>query len=149
MAAWIKSADRDHYKGVWQLVSHYSSFILGTDGWDNDRVCFIIHDGSWRYGSCYRVRDPGNWHHFVGTFNRAGPNNQRKKLYVDGILRDQNNAGGNRRLRNDGGPIDLGHRECCNHGNFNGWMDEVMIYDRALSQGEITELYESYSGRIQ
>ena len=87
--------------------------------------------------------------HFVGTFNRSGANNQRKKLYVNGVLRDQNNAGGNRRLRNDGGTIDLGHRECCDHGNFSGWMDEVMIYQRELTAAQVRELYDSYEGRIR
>ena len=34
--------------------------------------------------------------------------------------------------------------EYCDHGNFNGWMDEVQIYNRALNAAEVRQLYESY-----
>ena len=118
-------------------------------------MCFIIHSspGGWRYGSCYEVPNPDQWHHFVGTYDRFAPNGEKKKLYVDGVLRDQNNAdrngAGPTSITNDGGPVDLGHRECCDHGNFNGWMDEVQIYNRALYAAEVRQLYECYQGRIQ
>ena len=155
VAAWVRSASAGGYGGVWQIVSHYSAYILGTGCWDCNNMCFIIHSspGGWRYGSCYEVPNPDQWHHFVGTYDRFAPNGEKKKLYVDGVLRDQNNAdrngAGPTSITNDGGPVDLGHRECCDHGNFNGWMDEVQIYNRALNAAEVRQLYESYQGRIQ
>ena len=144
VSAWVRSAT-PQYLGVWQMVSHYSTFILGTGCWDCNTMCFIIHDGSWQYGSCYAVPDVQRWHHFVGTYDAR---TNQKHLYVDGVLRSTTNPGG-REMRADGGPVDLGHRECCDHGNFNGWMDEVIIYDRALTGIEVGELYRSYDGRIR
>jgi len=127
------------------MVSHYSAFILGTGCWDCNTMCFIIHDGGWQYGSCYAPPDVRRWHHFVGTYDAR---TNQKHLYVDGVLRSTTHPGG-RDMRADGGQVDLGHRECCDHGNFNGWMDEVIIYDRALSAAEVGDLYSSYDGRIR
>lgn len=145
VSAWIRSADNGLYRGVWQLVSHYSTWILGTGAWDSNYMCFITHNGgNWQYDGCYNVPDPQNWHHFVGTYDSA---NGWHYLYVDGVRRGSRQ--GNGQMRADDGPIDLGHRECCDHGNFNGWIDDVQIYDRALTQDEVTRLYNSYAGRVR
>ena len=138
VAVWIRSATSNRYNGVWQIVSKYSSWILGTECWDCRSMCFIIHSGGWRYGSCYSPADTTQWHHFVGTYDSGSGS---KKLYADGVLRSETVPGG--LLDNDGGPIDLGHRECCDHGNFNGWLDELQIYNRALSADEVAQLYDS------
>ena len=120
VAMWARSAQNNQYRGVWQMASKYSAYILGTGCWDCNTMCFIIHSSGWRYGSCYAVPDPNVWHHFVGTYDRNNsPNNTKKKLYVDGVLRSQNDGSRGGRLPgaidNDGGPLDLGHRECCDH----------------------------------
>ena len=154
VAMWARSAQSDRYRGVWQMASKYSAYILGTGCWDCRTMCFIIHSSGWRYGSCYAVPDPNRWHHFVGTYDRYNaPNNTKKKLYVDGVLRDQNDGSRGGRLPgaidNDGGPLDLGHRECCDHGNFNGWIDEVQVYNRELSADQVRQLYQSYNGLVR
>ncbi len=146
VSAWIRSAHNNRYNGVWQMVSHYSTWILGTGCWDCNSMCFIIHaNNGWNYGSCYAVPNPQEWHHFVGTYDR---NTGTKILYVDGVRRDST-APGNRAMSADGGPIDIGHRECCDHGNFNGWIDDIQLYDRALSANEVLQLYNSYAGRVR
>ncbi len=147
VSAWIRSAHNNRYNGVWQMVSHYSTWILGTGCWDCNNMCFIIHaNNGWNYGSCFAVPNPQEWHHFVGTFDRN--NGGHKYLYVDGVRRDSTQPG-NRQMTADGGPIDIGHRECCDHGNFNGWIDDIQIYDRALSANEVQQLYNSYAGRVR
>lgn len=146
VSAWIRSAHNNRYNGVWQMVSKYSTWILGTGCWDCNNMCFIIHaNNGWNYGSCFAVPNPQEWHHFVGTFDR---NTGTKILYVDGQRRDSTQPG-NRQMSADGGPIDIGHRECCDHGNFNGWIDDIQIYGRALSANEVQQLYNSYAGRVR
>ena len=146
VSAWIRSADVGLYRGVWQLVSHYSTWILGTGGWDSNYLCFITANDAdgWQYDGCYNVPDPQNWHHFVGTYDAA---TGWHYLYVDGVQRGSRLGRG--QMRADAGPIDLGHRECCDHGNFNGWIDEVQIYDRAITAAEVVQLYNSYAGRVR
>ncbi len=135
--AWVKSASATGYSAVWQIVSKYYAYILGTNSWNGRKMCFIIYDGSWRYGSCYEVPDPQNWHHFVGTYDSS---TGKKKLYVDGVLRDETDTPGNL-IYPDSGPVVVGRRECCSH-YFKGTIDEVRIYNRALSDTEVKEHYQ-------
>jgi len=139
VCAWIKSYD-SYYKALWQLISKYSAYILGTSGVDSKNVCFIINSGGWQYGSCYNVSNPEEWHFFCGTYDSTIIA-QRKKLYVDGILRDSTNPSG--LIAADTGPINIGQRECCPGQIFHGIIDEVRIYNRALSEREIKAIYEA------
>ncbi|MFQ5434672.1 MAG: LamG-like jellyroll fold domain-containing protein, partial [Anaerolineae bacterium] len=77
----------------------------------------------------------GQWHHVVHTIRRAG---NEQKLYVDGIL-----AGT--------GPFSLGqlaYREsvifgvASGYASFAGWMDELELYPRVLTQEEITARFQ-------
>jgi hypothetical protein len=134
--AWVKSASATGYSGVWQIVSKYNAYILGTSSVGGDNVCFIIFDTAWRYGSCYTVPDPENWHYFVGVYNSSA---QEKKIYVDGVLRGTTNPSGE--INSDTGPLHIGRRECCEGFNFNGIIDEIRIYNRSLSEAEIRARY--------
>jgi len=78
----------------------------------------------------------GNWMHIVGTYDKnAGSNNM--KLYINGIVKNQNTYAGdipslvgqNLLLGGIGGQF------------FSGSIDEVRIYNKALSQAEISDLY--------
>ncbi|MBW2979895.1 LamG domain-containing protein [Candidatus Woesearchaeota archaeon] len=142
VSAWVKS-DTLGYKGLWQIVSKYDAFILGTSEADSDRMCFLIHDGSdWKpdnYGTvgCYDVPNPEAWHHFAGTYDSS---TEKIRLYVDGVLRSERDAEDTINL--DAGPIHIGHRESDSIGtnHFQGKIDEVRIYDAALTESEIADL---------
>jgi hypothetical protein len=136
VSAWIKSAVSSEYPGAWQVVSNYSSYILGTSQGGSKAMCFIVHTNTWNYSYCYTVSDPENWHHFVGTYDKTI---SEEKLYVDGVLRSTTTASGN---LNNGGGLHIGHRECCGE-YFNGRVDDVRIYNRALSESEIQAIYNA------
>ena len=72
------------------------------------------------------------WHHFVGTWKDG-----YAELYVDGVARNTGNTvGGN---INDSRIIRIGQS---NTGSFDGIIDEVRIYNRALSEREIKTSYQ-------
>jgi len=136
VSSWVKSANTTGYSGVWQLVSKYNAYILGTDSTGSKNVCFIIYNSSgWQYGSCYAPTDPQNWHYFTGTYDSA---TGQKKLYMDGTLRSTTNISGN--ISADTGPLFFARRECCTD-SFSGQLDDVRIYNRALSAEEILYLF--------
>jgi len=79
----------------------------------------------------------GVWYNIIYTHN-----NSFDKIYIDGILVDSQNSvqlGGTNTA-----PLIFG---CLNNylGNFNGKIDDIAIYNRALTQSEITQLYNSNS----
>ncbi|MCK5085020.1 MAG: VWA domain-containing protein, partial [Candidatus Pacebacteria bacterium] len=142
VSAWVKSATDTGYSGYWQIVSKYSAYLLGTSWSGGKQMCFIIYSGGWNYGSCYTVPDPypQEWHHFAGTYDKQ---TGEKKLYVDGILRDTTNFVGS--INPDEGPMHIGHREGSASDYFNGFVDEIYIYGRALDLGEIENLRDGIS----
>ena len=83
------------------------------------------------------------WHHIVGTYD-----NVSVKLYVDGDYKGSLGLAG---------PINYTGLTACRIGQteglhvdryFNGTIDEVRIYDRALSEPEIEKLYETYKPKF-
>ena len=90
----------------------------------------------------------GTWHHVVGVYN-----NDAGSIYVDGVLQTVTASGGALnsvtvtsgtrttwigRTSYPGVNADIYH--------FNGSIDDVRIYNRALSQAEVTTLAPSYVG---
>jgi len=83
---------------------------------------------------------PGEWHHVTGTYN-----GYTSKIYLDGILRNQVNVTGAIHYENnnyiivgaDAGTYDTPDPACPRY--FRGGIDEVRIYDRALSYGEVMD----------
>ncbi len=138
VAAWVKSAHSTGYSASWQIVSKYEAYILGTGSAGSRSMSFIISipGSGWQYGPSYNVPDPDNWHYFVGTYDsRTG----LRALHVDGVLRDTRTSEGT--INPDTGPINLAQRECCPGQVFNGLIDDVRIYSRALTSQEVQTLY--------
>jgi len=82
----------------------------------------------------------GNWHFIVGTYDKdAGANSQ--KLYVDGVLVDQRDTTGTIQIVSDA--LTLGRMSPTQAYWFNGTLDEVAIYNRTLTAGEVLAQYNA------
>jgi RHS repeat-associated protein len=82
----------------------------------------------------------GYWHHVVGTYDGT-----KALVYVDGLSGPP--AFGTGWLNPSATPVILGNDNCCGNDPitydrfFEGSLDEVSIYDRALSASEVAALY--------
>jgi len=83
------------------------------------------------------ILSPDTWYHIVGVFDRAGDTG---RVYVDGV-KEAEGAMIIDPVSNDA-PTKIGCRNNTSDSPFNGAIDDVRIYDRALSAQEIEELYE-------
>jgi hypothetical protein len=142
VAAWIKTRDSD---GFWNLILDKDwrkgfNFFVGGD-WQENKT--------WRgrlglnvCGKCTCSDDSvadDQWHHVAGTFD-----GKTQKLYVDGVeQRDKNDQ--------HTGPIPKNNWDLCvgnsvvDYGTgeflaFDGLIDDVRVYNRALSAEEIKAL---------
>jgi hypothetical protein len=85
--------------------------------------------------TCTESIQDNQWHHVITT----AENNGLKEIYVDGQLCSSNNAGS---LDLDSqSPMYIGARGST---LFNGYLDEIKIWDQVMTQEEIEEEYESY-----
>ena len=77
----------------------------------------------------------GNWHHIAGTYNGSSIS-----LYIDGQIVTQQTASGSMPITTDS--LAIGFKPNANmFYYFNGIIDDVRIYGRSLTAGEITGLY--------
>lgn len=98
---------------------------------------FTVNNGSTWFAVEYNSADldDGNWHHLVGTYEGV-----KVHLYVDGTeFGTGTSCTGN--LKTDG-TFKIG-ADASNNIEFGGSIDEVAIWNRALSATEVTKLYNS------
>lgn len=146
VSAWMKlDANYDAEKVTWMLSYGTEGFnlndvVLGFD-WRQGRNQVFFSPG----GSCFlseqKIPEAGTWVHVAYTYGGNGDHH----LYINGLPSDG--------MSELGGPINTilsgvlllgGHPESI--GPDGGYLDDVRIYDRALSPEEIVKLAVSYEG---
>jgi hypothetical protein len=93
-------------------------------------------NGSNLVGSNYNNNSLQNWHHVVGVYNESN-----LLLYIDGILRS-NAPASNYNINYVNQNFYIGNNGNTNNSNLNlRKLDDIGIWNRALTQEEITNLY--------
>ncbi|MFH1565170.1 MAG: LamG domain-containing protein, partial [bacterium] len=110
-----------------------NSFAIGFDV--NNYVFFGKSDAGTICLSTLKIED-NNWHNITITKNEA-----TSKIYIDGA--DNTGAVADYTLANNGSPLTFGSNSGGTAGFLNGSIDEIAIYNRALSGQEIFSLYNS------
>ncbi|MHA1383274.1 MAG: LamG domain-containing protein, partial [Candidatus Helarchaeota archaeon] len=86
----------------------------------------------------------GNWHHCVGVFDQF---DDSLKFYVDGILDGSTSGASGMALKNIGNDLRFGkHAGAFLQREYRGKLDEIGIWDCALTKAQISELYNSGDG---
>jgi len=133
--AWIKPAGTSTTYNQYIIAKRDASSIVNYLFYlDNTNIFkFSFNDGSWHSGSSDTVVPADVWSHVAVTYDK-----QNIKLYLNGesVLNKPETAslGQNDIYVSIGGDMNGGSR-------FNGLIDEVAIYNRALSAKEIRDHY--------
>jgi hypothetical protein len=137
VTAWVQVSAFDKWfqtvisKGddSWRLARHY----------DQDSLEFactgVLGGADPLYGNVIGsipVND-GLWHHVAGVYDGSGV-----YLYVDGMLDNSEQATG--AMNNSSYGVYVGANEQASERDWNGLIDDVRIYNRGLSHGEILSL---------
>ncbi len=83
--------------------------------------------------------DKGKWHHIVGVVA-----DKEMFLYIDGKLEKEQNYNGP--MSTGGSETEIGH---AGDGGFVGIIDEVLIYNKALSANEVKQVFEAKGLPVQ
>ena len=109
---------------------------------DDGHLLFMITEGATDY-ACYSNANSftaDTWYHVVVTYDDA-----TLKMYVDGVLQDDEESLAGSDVGTNAAPL----RVCAHSATaftFLGEADEVGVWDRALTQSEVTALYNSGNG---
>ncbi len=139
LSAWVKpSVDVEgDYKMILAKERHGSpaGYWIGYgDTQSGRRFNFKIMSMSGGYMTVEtdKVLKKGRWYHVVGTYD-----GRTQKLYIDGAL--EGSAKRSSQLTYDAEPVHIGTGSDGLHG-WTGLIDDVRIYNRALSEAEIRQL---------
>jgi len=145
VAAWVKrGAWDDNYRYdniIWKTETTEASraFRLSRDSWD-DEACFTLNatGGEVKARGATIIND-NQWHHIAGVYDMDTGD---VFLYVDGNVDASGPTSGNIK-DSTGRPIYIGAGWDTISDFWEGLIDEVRIYSRALSPEDVMELYES------
>ncbi|MFC1721266.1 LamG domain-containing protein, partial [Patescibacteria group bacterium] len=134
MAAWVKLDDveLDHRYFIEMTPLKALIRVRGT----NDK--YNVYLGS-DCDSTTNADYGGDWHFIVGTYDGTNA-----KIYVDSVL--ENTCGGQSDVSGVSG-INIGRYNGDLY-HVDGTIDDVRIYNRALSADEITQLYNQTKGNV-
>ncbi len=132
--------------GFWIKFNDPQDYVMWRDsGWlievrnSNYRFRFNL-DGSWRT-SFYMDHIIGEWHHVSVTWDGT---NTRSYLNADIKINSTDDSSYNY-MSNISDILNIAHRSTY----FEGEIDDVRMYNRSLSQEEISLLYDSYKPQMQ
>lgn len=106
-----------------------------------NRISFYVFNLAGGLGAGSYVQEPvtsGVWIHFVATVNVAA---NEIKWYKNGVLKDTDTLSGYNIVPQNGtAPLRVGTRDFNSY--FKGAIDNLLVYNRVLSQEEVTLLFQ-------
>lgn len=130
------------WKGVINAQkSTYGPFLMQTGGASKAEIGLFL-GGAWTWIRSGNALEPDVYHQVVGVFDME----EGLHIYFDGQLDDGEGSIGAKAAEIDDAPdegIVIGHNYNLAGRFWDGAIDEVMIYNRALSADEVAQLFET------
>lgn len=142
LAAWVKTSQSSSVvfigKNNWNLSAgeQYVLSMLSNQGnlsFKRNGNCVV--NAGWTYTATTTSINDGNWHHLAGTWDGT-----EARIYLDGTLSATQNHPAGLIDNCTGGTLDFGRWYNLFPFYLIGEMDEVYLYDRALSASEVRQL---------
>ena len=136
LSAWVNTSDAGNDEHNTFVGKGDHTYAIKHS--DDNSIQFFIYDGEWITANV-NVDDSFNadWHHVAGTYDCS-----QVRLYIDGGLTGTSDYDGP--IGIDTYPVNIGRSSEKTDRFYNGAIDEVMIYNRALSTGEILYIADQY-----
>jgi len=138
LSVWINTAEREDYQRIVDAYKSNSGFQLSH--YTQDKIRFLSYnDTSNSVAGTSTGLDLNKWYHVVGLYNGT-----HSLIYINGVLIN-NGSYLSTRAKSTSSYNYIGRRVEVVQSHYNGSMDQLMIFNRALSQAEITALYNNQS----
>ena len=138
LEAWVKLKDLSDYRGIISKRSdtnvNYSFFVTITGSDDGKLGSF---DGSSEVISNATIND-NNWHHVAQVHSGT-----TTTFYIDGSA---SGGGTQSNFAENTHPVEIGSARTDSNDLWDGLIDEIRIYNRALSASEISTNYKAGKG---
>ncbi len=153
LSCWFKATSFDI---VSMILSKHSPLCANNEGtyvygiWDdglsgNHKINFSAppNFSNATYPSSAGIVSTNIWYQFTITYDDIA---KVLNYYLNGVLVDSKNISFD--ILNNPYDLFIGMQDCGSQWYFNGILDDIAIYNRTLSQTEITALYEANEGPV-
>lgn len=141
VACWAKS-DTATWSGWGCLVSKRNQFYIHPSAGSTSLYFGADKVGAGDESAGVDMAEIGSiqqWHHYIGVYDYE---NAEVRLYVDGVLRATTSVTPGMLLEGDTGALTIGWDDGITGTRyFDGQIDDVRLYDKAVSDAEIAEMY--------
>ncbi|MCP4493119.1 MAG: LamG domain-containing protein [Gammaproteobacteria bacterium] len=147
ISAWVKTNDLSSIQGIfsnWETNPNNAGFLFGLNS--SGKVRFMVAKNTGTSPSDYdqavatTTLTIDTYAHVVGTYDGTDI-----KIYVNGVLEDTVTFAAGL-VYDSPSVVQIGSREDTTFGHyqfFNGTIDDVRLYDRAITQAEVSVIYAS------
>ncbi|MGQ9624777.1 MAG: DUF2341 domain-containing protein [Candidatus Bathycorpusculaceae bacterium] len=136
-SAWVNASYRalDPDYGSWNIIGHFPDIGFSIAPSSTSQYCVI----SWvsAQGNKLGAVNFDEWHHIAVVYTGFG--SSERKTYIDGVLVGNGTLG---TASDSSGTVKIGNNPYTSVPY--GLIDEVRIYNRALSADEISDIYNNY-----
>ncbi len=146
VSAWIKDTGTSNI--MIDLISKYENleeeWYIAADKSNNGMLRFFLYGegGNLRRDASSSDLFDGEWHLLTTTWNGSS-GDESINIYLDGIEIDDSGADtGFTSLYNKNSSILIGKNTALNNQDLVGYVDEVSIWNKTLSQSEIQDIYD-------
>ena len=151
--AWF--GDRQYGRDPWELHLHPNGTVeFRTDRSVTGKPVFTVHDNEIKLSAkgepmpnqhvavwSPKILAPETWYFVAGTLEQFSPTVSALKLYVNGEIVGRVRTGEKVNYETEKMWMSIGSVDDGTWQNFDGAIDEVRVYNRALSPAEIKALY--------
>jgi hypothetical protein len=138
ISAWIKGNDVTVGCSIFGWVA-FGGTVLRQAYTASSKLDFFHYDGSWKGINSATTLSDNTWYHVVIRYNSS---TQTMSLFINGNKEDTGSVGV---LTASSSPyLNIGAENSSNY--FNGLIDEFAVWYRALSDSEVSNLYNGGAG---
>ena len=140
--AWVNATEfNNNLATVVKKADANAGYALEKKDGDNVLKFYVNIGGSWFDSGATSILSTNRWYNIIGTYDGANI-----KIYVNGVLNSTGAASGN--IKASSNSLAIGRDSSNPDDTFRHWkgvIDEVAIYNKALSDWEVLQLYNSYN----
>jgi len=144
LSAWFKTSESGEQQYI--INNYYYGWVLQLDTSNKLMITNLDNAGNeHRTTKSSATVNDGEWHHAFATVYGDGSNST---LYLDGVSQTVITSDGIvGQIFDDGYDIMIGKRSISADSYFNGSLDDIMIWNRSLSEAEVFSLYANISSK--
>ncbi|MBE4581410.1 DUF6701 domain-containing protein [Vibrio navarrensis] len=139
VSAWVYPTSRPASGSLYTIVSKDTNYEFHLDSAGHVFWYWQRSNGSANSLTTTETIPLDTWSHITIRYDNSLPGNQRQKIYINGVAVKSGNDSNS--LRTNTLNLEIGRDYNFDSRSFDGRIDEVAIYSRALSDSQILDLY--------